>query len=47
MVITAVAVVIMVVAAVGCPEIDPSLAPTAIALLAGGLVIFKSKIKQK
>jgi hypothetical protein len=25
------------------PEIDPSLAPSAIALLSGGLLIFKSK----
>jgi len=32
----------------GCvPEIDPSLAPSAIALLSGGLLIIKSKTGKK
>ena len=29
------------------PEIDPSLAPSAIAIISGGLLILKSKIKRK
>jgi hypothetical protein len=29
------------------PEIDPSLAPSAIALLSGGLLILKSKSRKK
>ena len=28
------------------PEIDPGLAPSAIALLAGGLLVLKSKMKR-
>lgn len=32
---------------VGTPEIDPSLAPSAIALLTGGLLILKSKYGRK
>jgi hypothetical protein len=31
----------------GVPEIDPSLAPTAIALLSGGVLILKSKYNRK
>jgi hypothetical protein len=31
----------------GVPEIDPSLAPSALALLAGGLLILKSKPARK
>jgi hypothetical protein len=31
----------------GAPEIDPSMAPSAIALLTGGLLILKSKIRRK
>ena len=31
----------------GVPEIDPSLAPSAIALLAGGLLIVRSKSGKK
>jgi hypothetical protein len=31
----------------GAPEIDPSLAPTAIALLASGVVILKSRYGRK
>ena len=31
----------------GVPEIDPSLAPSALALLSGGLLILRSKIKRK
>ena len=32
---------------VGAPEIDPSLAPSAVALLTGGLLILKSKFGRK
>ena len=31
----------------GVPEIDASLAPTALALLSGGVLILKSKFKRK
>jgi hypothetical protein len=31
----------------GVPEIDPSLAPSALALLAGGVLILKSKAARK
>ena len=31
----------------GVPEIDPSLAPSAVALLTGGLLILKSKFGRK
>jgi hypothetical protein len=31
----------------GVPEIDPSLAPTALALLSGGVLILKSKSARK
>jgi hypothetical protein len=31
----------------GVPEIDPSLAPSALALLAGGVLILKSKYNRK
>ncbi len=33
--------------AVAVPEIDPSLAPSAIALLSGGLIILKSRSGKK
>jgi hypothetical protein len=34
-------------ASVAVPEIDPSLAPSAIALLSGGLIILKSRSGKK
>jgi hypothetical protein len=34
-------------ASVAIPEIDPSLAPSAIALLSGGLLILKRKSRKK